>query len=1087
MENLTPERRALLSLRLRKSRGMGTAERIPCRNESASAPVSFSQQRFWFLDQLEPGGTAYNHLAALRLTGPLDIVALERSFDEIIRRHEVLRTTFSPAAALVQQIISDVRLDRLLITDLSILAEVEREAEVQRQIRLEAGRSFDLAQGPLLRITLLRISEAEHVLLVTMHHIVGDGWSVDLLTRELATLYNAFTMGQPSPLPDLPIQYADYAVWQREWLNNGVLASQLQYWKQQLLDIPAVTQLPTDRVRPTVRSYQGAQLNFNLDIPLTDHLKRLSRSEGLTLFMSLLAAFKVLLWRYSGERDVVVGTSTANRARSETEGLIGCFINMLVLRTRFVGEASWRELLQRVRQVCLGAYTNQDLPFEKLVEELQPERELSYHPLFQVMMSLLNPQREQLELNGLSLKRLSTGIKPARADLALALWEYAGALHGKFEYSTDLFTEPTIRRLAEHFKRLLTAMVAEPDQRPGEALMLSGAEREQLIVEWNQTGQSYPQDQCVHELFEAQVRQNPQNIALVYQREQLTFEELNRRANQLAHHLHQLGIRPGALVGICMERSVDMVVALLGVLKTGGAYLPLDPAYPSGRLAFMLAEAQVSLLLTQDRLLSAVPTADVSRLCVDSEWQVIAQQNDDNLATPVSAANLIYVIYTSGSTGQPKGVMISQRAVTNLLWAMREQPGLTADDSVLGVTTLSFDIAALELYLPLITGARLVLASREEASDANLLANILRDSVVTMMQATPATWRMLIAAGWKGEARLRVWSGGEALARDLAEELLRRTAEVWNLYGPTESTIWSTIQQVNTGAERVGIGRAIANTALYVVNEDMELVAIGVVGELMIGGAGLAYGYLKRGEQTAERFVPDVFSGERGARLYRTGDLVRYRSDGELEYLRRVDQQVKVRGYRIELGEVEAGLREQAGVKEAVVVVREQGETGNQRLVAYLVAADRGAGEVAENGAVGAGVGVARADLVSEIRAGLRERLPEYMVPSGFVWLEALPLTPNGKVDRKALPRPEGGERKIRVRGASDSGGRSDCGDLGECAEAEQVGVRQLLRAGRALLAGDAGDVAGASRFRVELALRTFFEAPTWRSWQQRW
>ncbi|MGI2902885.1 amino acid adenylation domain-containing protein [Tolypothrix sp. VBCCA 56010] len=955
-------------------------------------PLSFAQQRLWFLDQLEPGNPFYNISRGVILKGSLNVTALEQSLNEIVRRHEVLRTNFRDVDGRpVQEIASALNIT-LPIIDLRELSEQERVASVRRLASSHAQQPFDLTQGSLLRTTLLRLKEEEHVLVFTIHHIVADGWSAGVIVHEVAALYESFCSAKQSLLPELSIQYADFAIWQRQWLQTEVQSSQMAYWKQQLGGNLPVLQLPTDRPRPAIQTFRGRKLPWQISKTLTEALKSLSQREAVTLFMTMLAAFKTLLYRYTNQADILIGSPIANRNRKEIEGLIGFFVNTLVLRTDLSGNPSFKELLRRIREVTLDAYAHQDLPFEQLVEELQPERNLSYTPLFQVMFILQNAPMEVLKLPDLSLSPLEVEPETAMFDLTVFLTETEQGLMGVFEYNSDLFDTATIERMHGHFQTLLEGIVANPDRHLSDLPILSATEQQQLLVDWNQTSADYPCI-CIHQLFEAQVEQTPDAVAVVFEDQQLTYQELNVRANQLAHYLHSLGVGPEVLVGICVERSLHMVIGLLGILKAGGAYVPLDPAYPHNRLTFMLEDAKVSVLLTQKKLVAALAQHKAKVVCLDTNWQEIVEQSNCHPINQATAEDLAYVIYTSGSTGKPKGVQIPHRALVNFLSAMRLNIKLTQEDILLSVTTLSFDIAALELYLPLIVGARLVLVSREIAVDGTQLLEWLISSGTTVMQATPATWRLLLAAGWQGSLSLKILCGGEALDLELANELLKRSTELWNLYGPTETTIWSAVHQVKTGnnLERrdgiISIGRPIANTKFYILDENLQPIPVGVPGELHIGGLGLALGYLNQPELTAQKFIPNRFNDASTSRLYKTGDLVRYRLDGTIEYLGRIDHQVKIRGFRIELGEIEALLSEHPGVQQAVVLVQDN-QVGNKRLIAYIV-------PNLHQKLTG--------DLMPQLRRSLQEKLPEYMVPSAFVTLEVLPLTPNGKVDRRSL------------------------------------------------------------------------------------
>ncbi|NEO98539.1 MAG: amino acid adenylation domain-containing protein [Symploca sp. SIO2E9] len=962
-------------------------------------PLSFAQQRLWFLQQLEPDNPFYNEYGAIQLTGILNVAALEQSLNEIVQRHEALRTTFKMLDGETFQTIAPSLILTLPVVDLCQLPEAEQEMEVQRLATDQNQGPFDLVQDSLLRWTLVQLSEQKHVLLFTIHHIVYDGWSAGVIIRELSALYETFSSGKPVSLPELPIQYADFAVWQRQELQGAKLESQLSYWKQQLNNAPPLLQLPTDRPRPPVQTYRGAKESFELPKSLTKALQAIGRKAEATLFMTLLAAFKVLFYRYSGQEDIIIGSPIANRNRAEIEGLIGCFVNTLVLRTDCSGNPTFEELLGRVRQVTMKAYEHQDLPFEKLVEELQPERDANYNPLFQVLFNLQNTPEVKLELPELTLTPFEVEHTRTLFDLRLDMTEIDSGLEGFWEYNTDLFDAARINRMMGHFQKLLEVIAANPQQRVDQLPLLSQSERHQLLTEWNDTAREYASDTCIHQLFEEQVEKTPDAVAVVFENQQLTYQQLNQRANQLAHHLQSLGVKPEVLVGICVERSLEMVVGLLGILKAGGAYVPPDPNYPQERLSYMLADSGVEVLLTQQSLLEYLPPSQAQVVCLDTDWGVIEQHPQKNLEVGICSDNLAYVIYTSGSTGKPKGVQICHQSVVNFLNSMSHVLGLTQEDTFCAVTTISFDIAALDLYLPLTVGAKVIVASRGVATDSERLLSELFSSKISVMQATPATWQMLLDAGWSSNYPLKVLCGGEALSAQLAHQILETGSQLWNLYGPTEATIWSTIYQVGankTVAVNQGvppyIGRPIANTQIYILDKNLQPLPIGVPGELYIGGNGLARGYLNRPELTQEKFIPNPFNNSKfktqKSKLYKTGDLARYLPDGNIEFLGRIDNQVKIRGFRIELGEIEAVLNQHSQVREAVVVARED-QAGDKRLVAYVVPHSE--------------ISIA----TSNLRDLLQQKLPNYMIPSAFVILEALPLTPNGKVNRKALPAPD--------------------------------------------------------------------------------
>ncbi|MGH7798832.1 MAG: amino acid adenylation domain-containing protein [Candidatus Binatia bacterium] len=1063
LTDMPPEKRALLEWRLKQKSAAGLAgdSAIPRRQDRDAAPMSFAQQRLWFLDQLEPGSSFYNMAQSVRLEGSLNVEALTKSLCTIVDRHEVLRTNFIDVEGVPSQRIAPAKPIVVSIVDLTGDPDGERSGRLQRVLKEEIGRPFDLSRDLMLRATLVKLAPSEHILLLMTHHIASDGWSSAILWHELATLYRAFSRGEPDPLPELPIQYSDYAVWQRHWLQGDILERQLSYWKTQLSGLD-ILKLPTDRARPAVQTYRGSRQSIELSKELTEKLKALSRKEKATLFMTLLAAFQTLLYRYSGQEDVAMGSPIAGRTRFETERLIGFFINTLVLRSDLSGDPTFRELLGRVRKSALDAYEHQDIPFEKLVEELHLERDLSRSPLVQVIFALQNVPRQVRELPGLTARPVDIANESARFDLTLYTWEESEELRARLQYNTDLFDHDSMSRMLNHFTVLLQGIVANPDRRISDLPILIEAERHQLLVDWNDTQRGYPRDKCLHELFEEQVERSPDAVAVVFEDQRLTYRDLNARANRLARDLIKLGVGPETLVGIYVERSLDMIVGLLGILKAGGAYVPLDPAYPKERVAFMLQDAQVRILLTQLQLVSELPPEHGAQLlCIDTAQ--VAEQTDTNLEHTTTSGNLAYVIYTSGSTGKPKGVQISHGAMVNFLTAMQREPGIAADDTLLAVTTLCFDIAGLELYLPLTVGARVVLISREVAADGGRLAEKLADSRATFMQATPATWQMLVEAGWHGEGRLKILCGGETLTTELATQLLARSSSLWNMYGPTETTVWSSICRVETPHAQIPIGRPIANTEMYVLDRHQQPLPIGVPGELYIGGSGLARGYLNHPELTDEKFVPDPFRPHTHKRLYKTGDLARWLSDGTIEILGRLDNQVKIRGFRIELGEIEAVLGQHPSVGEAVVVAREVAPA-EHRLVGYIVSKPPA---------------VATAEQLSRF---LKSKLPDYMVPYAFVMLDALPRTPNGKVDRGALPAPDQRStdpQKLFLAPRTPIEHQL-AGIWAEVLKLKEVGVGDNFfeLGGHSLLATR---VISRLRdaFRVELPLRVLFEQPT--------
>ncbi|MEO8429879.1 MAG: amino acid adenylation domain-containing protein [Acidobacteriota bacterium] len=941
--SLTPAQRALFEQRLRRLEGgPPAAQRIPRSSERTQAPLSFAQQRLWFLDQLEPGSPFYNMALAFRVRGPLRTEVLRRALEALIHRHEALRTTFRVVDDRRVQAIDAESPLNVATSERSGVPEASRDRVAVEWISSEARRPFDLAVGPLFRASLLRFAEEDHVLLLGMHHIVSDGWSLGILMNELAHYYEALSGGSAAELPELPVQYADFARWQRQWLTGTVLEEQLSYWRRQLADLPAL-ELSTDRPRPREQTFRGGRYRIVFPPALTGPLKALSRSEGATLYMTLLAAFQALLLRYTGQEDIAVGSPIAGRNRSEIEGLIGFFVNTLVLRTDLSGDPTFRELLRRVREVALGAYAHQDMPFERLVEELQPDRDLGQNPLFQVTFALQNAPGRDTEFPGIALKNLSVDSGVTRFDLEVHLSEGDDGLHGNFVYSTDLFDAPTIERMASHFQTLLEGIVADPDRNIGDLPLLSDSERLELVSKWNTTGIEYPPGGTVHGWFERQAARTPDTVAVVFEAESLTYGELNERSNRLGRYLVGRGVGPDVLVGLCMERSIEMVVGLLGILKAGGAYLPLDPGYPVQRLKFMLDDAAAAIVLTQERLVDFLPEGSFERLRLDMDWPEIERESDENPRSLALEEHLAYVIYTSGSTGTPKGVEVSHAAILNHMFWMQSVFPLTDRDRVLQKTPISFDASVWEFLAPLLAGAGLVMANPGDHRDAAALVRTIVRHDVTVLQVVPTLLQMLLE-----EERLRecvslkrVFCGGETLTIELRDRFFASlSAELHNLYGPTEASIDATSWTCRRGdAEApIPIGRPISNTQVFILDARMRPVPVGVIGELFIGGAGLARRYLRRPDLTATRFIPDPFTRESGARLYRTGDRARYRADGAIIFLGRTDEQVKIRGYRIELGEIKAALDSHPAVASSVVVVRED-TPGERRIVAYVVLA----------------------------------------------------------------------------------------------------------------------------------------------------
>ncbi|MGC2062823.1 MAG: amino acid adenylation domain-containing protein [Thermodesulfovibrionales bacterium] len=975
-----------------------TIQRIESRE---SAPLSFSQERFWFLDQFESDKAVNNRLIAFRLTGLIETVLIERTLNEIVVRHEILRTSFTLVGEKPRQIIAPNLILAMPHVDLEHLVESEREKEALRLMKEELEHPFDLSQCPLLKPILYRLGDKEHILFLNTHHIIFDGWSERIFLGELATIYKSFIAGNPNPLPDLPVQYADYAQWQRNLMKGQVLDSHISYWKQRLDGAPPIFELPTDMTRPLIKTCRGSKLTVLLTNKLSEGLKSLSRREGSTLFMALLAAFKILLQRYTGQFDIVVGTPVANRTKVEIEELIGFFVNTLVLRTDLSGNPTFRELLGRIRETALEAYAHQDLPFERLVEEVHPERNLSYSPLFQIIFNLENVPKKTLKMKNVSIAEVEFCSDISYFDLELEIIDKEDGLCCSFIYNSALFNASTIERMARHFQYLLERIVANPEQHIESLSLLTEAERRQLLEEWNDSGMDYPGKKCIHELFEEQVKRSPDAVAVIFEDQRLTYRELNTKANQLAKYLRKHGVGPEVLVGVCVERSLEMIVSILGILKAGGAYVPLDPAYPKERLAFMLDDAKVPVLLTQQPLLHALPNHMSAIICIDSDWDVIAQCDHENLLSGVAPGNAAYVIYTSGSTGKPKGVLVTHYNVMRLFEAVQPWYQFNGYDVWTMFHSYSFDFSVWEIWGALLHGGQLVVVPYLVSRSPEEFYDLLSRERVTVLSQTPSAFRQLIwvetSASTKAELTLRyVIFGGEALELQSLKPWFDRHGDqkpkLINMYGITETTVHVTYRPISLYDLSLGkgsvIGGPIPDLQLYVLDENLTPVTDGTAGELYVCGAGLARGYLNRPELTAERFIPDPFNKLDGNRLYKTGDVVRRLPDGDLEYMGRCDDQVKIRGFRIELGEILSVLNSCPEVQESVVIA-DDGGTGDKRLIAYVVSHP------------------GRTVSTKDLRGFLKKQLPDYMVPALFMFLEKMPLTPNGKVDRKALPHPD--------------------------------------------------------------------------------
>ncbi len=1090
------------------------------RTENNTFPLSFAQQRLWFLNQLQPNSTFYNMPFGLHFSGKLNITALESSLQLLIDRHESLRTNFITVDGEPLGAIAATRDFTLPVIDLRTLPASEREIEYQKIADGAAICVFNLAQESLLRTQLVQLTPTKNVLLLTIHHIIFDGWSVNIFLKELTTVYSALVENRAPTLPEIHLQYVDFAVWQRQWLQGEVLESQLAYWQQKLALMPALLELPSDRPRPAVQSFRGATQVFTIEQNISEALLSLSQQQGVTLFILLLTAFKILLYRYTNQLDIVVGTPVANRQDSQIQEMIGFFVNNLVLRTDLSDNPTFLQLLKQVREVVLSAYEHQNLPFDKLVEALHPERNLSYTPLSQIDFALEYESTATVPLKDLTINISEAGANhTAKFDLSLSLQKTEQGLTGAFEYSTDLFDATTIARMIKHWQTLLAGIVANPEQRLSDLPILTASEQHKLLVEWNQTQQDYPQ-KCIHQLFEATVEQTPDAVAVIFQDQQLTYRELNAKANKLAHHLLTLGVKPETLVGICVERSLEMIVGLLGILKAGGAYVPLDPAYPTERIGFMLEDSSVPVLLTQSKLVEKLTPHSARIICLDSEWEIITHQNQENPTLQVTPNDLAYVIYTSGSTGQPKGVTIEHRSLVNVYFAWSEAYQLRSGvSSHLQMASFSFDVFTGDMVRALCSGGKLVLCPGELLLDAPMLYQLMQQQKIDCADFVPAVLRNLLQYLEESGQRLEFmrllicgsdsWSATEY---NKLKHIAGLKTRLINSFGVTEATIDSCYFEKRNPLENVNylpIGRPFANTQIYILNSQLQPVPIGVGGELYIGGVGVARGYLNRTELTAQRFISNPFRRGRGAgggeqrggsspippasseRLYKTGDLARYLPDGNIEFLGRIDNQVKIRGFRIELGEIEAALAQHPDVREVVVICRED-NPDNQSLVAYVVsnlipervpyhsecqveldgntvklhtedislggvglvgmpAIDESkrvrlrlqlpfeseprwlSGTIAWSRPPQAGIkfqlmpieqvlieqSVAhqletqglwktlQRTLTSSLRDYLKQKLPDYMIPSAFVLMKALPLTPNGKIDRRALPTPD--------------------------------------------------------------------------------
>jgi amino acid adenylation domain-containing protein len=973
-------------------------ETIPHIDSTLPYPLSPAQQRLWFLELLNPDVPVYNEAEAVLLTGKLNVDALETALQVIVDRHDILRSTIEMIDEVPHAVVHGKWPLRIRHIDLSAMPQVARQSELDRLLVEEPRAPYRLELEPGIRVTLIRLGPEEHALILMMHHIICDWSSEGVIWRELSSLYASFLSAEPVDLPPLPVNHRDYAAWRQQQLESTSLKDGLAFWEQELRDSPALLQLPADRERTSRQSHRGGRLRRKLSATLTEALRKISREESASLFTIFAAALDTLLYRYTGSDDILLGVPLADRDQPELQAVIGFLLHLNVLRTRISSEMTFRELLVRVQKSVLDLYVHRSVPFDLLVQKLRPERNLSYSPLFQVMLNWRDRDQSLpfIGLEGLRIDSLMAHTNTSKFDLFVFATDTGDEIWIELEYNADLFDLDRIARMLDHYQTVLEAAAGDTTIKIDQLPLLTPVERDELLYEWNRTAAEYPADKCVHQLFEEQAEKTPDAVAVVFEDSALSYAELNNRANRLAHYLRKMGIRPDDRVAICVERGLEMVVALLAVLKAGGAYVPLDPAYPTERLRFMVRDSEAAALLMQEETRSLFEGSGYATKVIDvgdvRPWNDQSATNPNPAAVELTARNLAYVIYTSGSTGQPKGVMVEHRSLTNLICSMQKQSNIDGRATLLAVTTIAFDIAGLEIYLPLTSGACVRILSREAAMDGSRLRQEAGLGA-TIMQATPATWRMLLASGWNGDGRLQLLCGGEALSLDLAEKLVARSPEAWNMYGPTETTIWSLSKRLERGLHQVTIGRPIANTRVYILDRRGEPVPVGIAGELYIGGAGVARGYLNRPELTAERFLSDPFADEPAARMYRTGDLARYLPDGNIEFLGRNDFQVKLRGFRIELGEIEAVLRQFGSIGEAGVTLQ-TGTSGDQQLVAYYTTASAANSARPRPGP-------------DALRSYLSARLPGYMIPAAFVEIDAMPHTPNGKLDRGALSRCE--------------------------------------------------------------------------------
>ena len=1030
------------------------------KNEIKKSPASAIQKQFWLISQLHPHNTAYHIAESYDVHGKLNLSTLEKCINTIIRRHEIFRTYFTfENGNLFQNIVDDLNLP-LTVHDLSSEGNTNSEEVISQILRHEIDRPFELERCPLMRVTIVQRNSEQFLIILVMHHIITDLETKQLFADELSQIY-AYTISGEAMLLQRPNnQYSDYADWQQKWLLSDECEKMIRYWEEQLKGTSGLLQLPTDRNRPSVQSLNGSIHPIRFTRQFTEELKKLSRQQGMNSYLLLLAAYITILHRYSGQSDIVVGVPLTNRRKYEHKKTMGCFVNIVPLTVMCSGSERFIELMRLVRKQMLGAHRNQEVPFESLLERIRPERNASYNPIFQVGFTFGPPM--PLDLQGLIIEPVYQHHGGSQLDLFATFWESNQRLEGVFEFNTDLFDNWKIASFVENFETLLKNILSAPDQPVATIPLIANAEKEKLLTTWNFTEMEYPESACLHHLFEEQVDCCPDAVAVRFENQELSYQTLEQRSNQLAAFLKFHGVKPDVLVGVCMERSTDLFVVLLGILKAGGAYVPIDPDFPVERIAYMVDHSEVPVILTQQSLMETIPESQAKLISIDGEWIEISQYSSQRTKSSVRPEHLAYVMYTSGSTGKPKGVQIPHCAVVNFLISMAKVPGLNSSDILTAVTTLSFDISVLELFLPLAVGAKVEIVSRIVATDGALLRKTIEATGATFMQATPTTWRLLLAAGWKPTGPFKVLCGGEALPADLARELIETTGSVWNMYGPTETTIWSTCYHMTDVGQQILIGKPIANTIIYILDQNLNPVPLGVQGELFIGGDGVARGYLKRPNLTAERFLQDPFCDDSNARIYRTGDYCRYLEDGNIEFYNRIDNQVKIHGFRIELGEIESMLNKHPQVREAAATVHED-QKGNKRIVGYVVPKN----EILS---------------IEVLREFLQEKLPYYMIPGLFMTIQKMPLTPNAKIDRKALPKPDTTRPELEVTYVAPSNPSEEkmaqiwCDVLG----IDRVGVRDSFFAlgGNSLLSIQI--IASIQKaFNIDLRVSKLFQFPT--------